>query len=94
MTTKQKNPSAFMKPVNFSEELAAIVGRGPLPRTEITKRVWDYIKKHNLQAKDNRKNIQPDEKLSKVLGKGTIDMFQMTKKINVHIRTEAAAASR
>ena len=83
-----------MKPVNFSEELAAIVGRGPLPRTEITKRVWDYIKKNNLQAKDNRKNIEPDEKLGKVLGKGTIDMFQMTKKINRHIREETPAAAR
>ncbi len=94
MTTKEKNASAFMKPVNFSEELAAIVGRGPLPRTEITKKVWEYIKKHDLQAKDNRKNIEPDEKLGKVLGKGTIDMFQMTKKINLHIRAEAAPAAR
>ena len=65
-----------MKPVHFSEELAAIVGtKNPLPRTEITKRVWDYIKKNKLQSKENRKNIEPDEKLGLVLGKKTVSMF-------------------
>lgn len=95
MSTKTKKPSAFMKPVQISDELAAIVGQGPLPRTEITKRLWDYIKKHNLQAKANRRNIEPDAKLAKVFG-GTqaIDMFKMNAKINRHIREENTVGAR
>ncbi len=89
MTTKQKpkkKPSAFMKPINVSPELAEITGKGPMARTEVTKRVWDYIKKHDLQAKANRRMIEPDAKLAKVFGSNQpIDMFKMTAKISQHI---------
>ncbi len=82
-----KKPSAFMKPVSVSEALAEIVGPGPMPRTEVTKKVWDYIKKHKLQDTANKRNILPDAKLGKVLG-GTqaIDMFKMTSKLSKHIK--------
>ena len=94
MVTKQKKPSAFMKPINVSEELAAIVGQGPMPRTEVTKRLWDYIKKNNLQSKANRRNIEPDAKLAKVFGSSAaIDMFKMNAKINKHIKDDIPAAA-
>ena len=80
-----KKPSAFMKPVQVSEELAAVVGKGPMPRTEVTKKLWDYIKKNKLQDKDNKRNIVPDQKLAKVLGTATIDMFKMTSKLSKHL---------
>ena len=85
--TKQKKPSALMRPVQVSEALAAIVGKGPMPRTEITKRLWDYIKKNNLQDAKARRQINPDQMLGKVLGGTTqIDMFQLTKKVSTHIK--------
>ncbi|MEI8365839.1 MAG: SWIB/MDM2 domain-containing protein [Parachlamydiaceae bacterium] len=85
--TKDKKNSAFMKPVSVSEALAEIVGAGPMPRTEVTKKLWDYIKKHKLQAKDNKRNIEPDQKLAKVLGTTqAIDMFKMTSKISKHLK--------
>ena len=91
---KDKKNSAFMKPVHVTEALAEIVGHGPMPRTEITKRVWDYIKKHKLQDQKNKRNINPDQKLSKVLDTTQpIDMFKMTSKIAKHI-TEAAPAGK
>jgi chromatin remodeling complex protein RSC6 len=85
-TTKKKN-SAFMQPVQISDELAAVIGSGPLPRTEIIKKLWAYIKKNHCQDTKNKRNIIPDEKLAKVFGsKNPIDMFQMTKKVSKHIR--------
>ncbi len=85
-TTKKKN-SAFMQPVSISDDLAAVIGPGPLPRTEIIKKLWAYIKKNNLQDPKNKRNIVPDEKLAKVFGsKSAIDMFQMTKKVSKHIK--------
>lgn len=76
-----------MNPVEITDELAAVVGAGPLPRTEIIKKLWVYIKKHNLQDTKNKRNIIPDEKLAKVFGsKNAIDMFQMTKKVSMHIK--------
>jgi chromatin remodeling complex protein RSC6 len=92
-TPKKKKPSAFMKPVDVTAELAAITGPGPMARTEITKRVWDYIKKNKLQDLKNKRNINPDQKLAKVLGTAPIDMFKMTSKISKHIKEPAAAAS-
>ena len=84
---KDKKNSAFMRPVNVSEALAEIVGPGPMPRTEVTKKVWEYIKKHNLQDQKNKRNINPDAKLAKVLGSNQpIDMFKMTSKIAKHIK--------
>ncbi|SYX08656.1 DNA topoisomerase I/SWI domain fusion protein,SWIB/MDM2 domain [Chlamydia poikilotherma] len=85
MSQKNKN-SAFMNPVNITPDLATIVGKGPMPRTEIVKKVWDYIKKNNLQDPKNKRNILPDDALAKVFGsKNPIDMFQMTKALSNHI---------
>jgi chromatin remodeling complex protein RSC6 len=83
----KKQQSAFMRPVGVSEALAEIVGHGPLPRTEITKKIWEYIKKHKLQDTRNKRQINPDAKLGKVLGGTTsIDMFKMTSKVSKHIK--------
>jgi chromatin remodeling complex protein RSC6 len=85
---KEKKQSALKKPVNISDTLAEIVGPGPMPRTEITKRLWDYIKKHKLQDANAKRFINPDAKLAKVLGSSAkIDMFQMTKKVNAHVKS-------
>lgn len=87
-----KKQSALTRPVGISETLAVITGAGPMPRTEVTKKVWDYIKKHRLQDNVNKRNINPDANLAKVFGSSkTIDMFQMTKKINDHIKQPVAA---
>lgn len=94
MTTPKKN-TAFMKPVQPSEELAAIVGSGLLPRTEVTKKVWEYIKKHKLQDPNNKRNIVPDQKLARVLGStAPIDMFKMTSKIAKHLKEPTLAGAR
>ena len=85
MAPAKKKPSAFMKPMKLSKELEAIVGKGPMPRTKVVKKMWDYIKKHKRQDEKNKRNIIPDEKLAKVIGKKTLDMFQMTKAISKHI---------
>lgn len=89
--TKDKKSSAFMKPVNVSDELAKIVGRGPLPRTEITKKVWDYIKKNKLQDTKNKRMINPDHDLGRVIGSHQIDMFKMTSQISKHIKEPASS---
>ncbi len=82
----QNKNSAFMQPVSVSADLAAIVGAGPMPRTEIIKKMWDYIKKNGLQDPTNKRNINPDDKLAKVFGtEKPIDMFQMTKMVSQHI---------
>lgn len=82
----EKKPSALMKPVQVSATLAEVVGKGPMPRTEVTKKLWDYIKKHKLQDPKAKRFINPDDKLGKVLGATQqIDMFQMTKKISAHL---------
>lgn len=90
MTTKKKKPSAFMKPIAVTEELAAITGKGPMPRTEVTKKVWDYIKKNKLQDANNKRMINPDATLAKVLGSAPIDMFKMTSKLSKHIKEPAS----
>ena len=83
---KRTPNAAFMKAMNVSESLAAIVGSKPIPRTEVTKKVWAYIKKNNLQDPKARRNINADANLQKVFGgKKTVDMFQMTKLINNHL---------
>lgn len=82
----QKSNSAFMKPLKVSEELAAVVGKGPLPRSEVVKKLWVYIKKNDLQDAKNRRNINADENLKKVFGgKATVDMFEMTKLVSKHL---------
>lgn len=80
-----------MKPLYPSDALAEIVGKKPLPRTEITKKLWAYIKKNKLQDAKNKRLINPDAKLSKVLGSKPIDMFKMTAKVSKHLYDEAAA---
>lgn len=92
---KERKNSAFMRPVQISDTLADVIGAGPMPRTEITKKVWEYIKKHKLQDPKNKRNIVPDQKLGKVLGSTQpIDMFKMTSKIAKHIKEPATTASR
>jgi chromatin remodeling complex protein RSC6 len=83
---KRKPNAAFMKAMTPSAALAAIVGASPLPRTEVTKKVWDYIKKNKLQDAVNRRNINADDKLKAVLGKAKVTMFEMTKLISSHLK--------
>ena len=84
--SKRKPNPAFMKPLTPDSALAAIVGDKPLPRTEITKRLWNYIKKNGLQDKVNRRNINADDKLKAVFGgKGSVSMFEMTSLVSKHI---------
>ena len=84
MAIKQKN-SKFMQPMKLSDDLTAVVGKGPMPRTEVTKKLWAYIKSHKLQDAKNKRNINPDEKLARVLGKKSVNMFEMTKLVNKHL---------
>jgi upstream activation factor subunit UAF30 len=84
--TKGGKNSAFMKPMQPSEELAKIVGSEPLPRSEITKKVWEHIKKNHLQNPDNKREILADDKLQPIFGGTKLDMFQMTKAINKHLK--------
>lgn len=83
---KKRTPSAaFMKAMTPSAALAAVVGSKPLPRTEVTKKVWDYIKANKLQDAVNKRNINADAKLKEVFGKPQVTMFEMTKLINGHL---------
>ena len=85
--TKRKPNAAFMKPVTPNEKLAAVVGAAPLPRTELTKKLWAYIKKNNLQDKKNRRMINADDKLKVVFGgKGQVSMFDMTKLVSKNLK--------
>jgi chromatin remodeling complex protein RSC6 len=85
--TARKPNAAFMKPMTPSETLAAVVGSNPLPRTEVTKKVWEYIKKNKLQDEANKRNINADEKLKAVFGgKKQVSMFEMTKLISDHLK--------
>lgn len=79
--------SGFMKPVQPDSALAAIVGSDPMPRTEVVKKLWEYIRQHNLQDKVNRRNINADDKLKKVFdGKAQVSMFEMTKLVSKHLQ--------
>jgi chromatin remodeling complex protein RSC6 len=82
---KRAPNAAFMKAMKPSAALAAIVGAAALPRTEVTKKVWEYIKKHNLQDSANRRNINADDKLKVIFKKPQVSMFEMTKLINEHL---------
>jgi len=82
-----KPNSAFMKPMTISPELAVVVGKGPMPRSEVTKNIWVYIKKHKLQDEKNKRNIVADENLKKVFGgKSVVSMFEMTKLLSAHLK--------
>ena len=84
---KRSPNAAFMKAMMPSAVLAAVVGSAPLPRTEVTKKIWDYIKKHKLQDALNRRNINADDKLKAVFGgKAKVSMFEMTKLVSNHLK--------
>ncbi len=86
-TAKRKPNAAFMKPLASSPALAAVIGDKPMPRTEVTKRLWDYIKKNKLQDAKNRRMINADEKLTPVFGgKKQVSMFDMTKLVGKHLK--------
>jgi upstream activation factor subunit UAF30 len=81
-----KTNSAFMKPMTISPELAAVVGNGPMPRSEVVKKLWVYIKGKSLQDPSNKRNINADENLKKVFGgKAVVNMFEMTKLVSKHL---------
>ncbi len=83
----RKPNAAFMRPVTPSEALAPVVGSKPVPRTEITKKLWAYIKKNGLQDKTNRRQINADATLKPIFGgKSSVDMFSMTKLVNKHLK--------
>jgi upstream activation factor subunit UAF30 len=84
--TKRKPNLAFMKPLTPSAHLAAVIGAAPIPRTEVVKKLWAYIRKHNLQDSANRRNINADDKLKPIFGKGTVSMFEMTKLVSKHLK--------
>ncbi len=84
--TKRKPNAAFMKPLTPSPALAAVVGSSPLPRTQVVKKLWVYIKKNNLQDSKNRRNINADANLKKVFGKNQVSMFEMTKLVSKHLK--------
>ena len=84
---KRKPNAAFMKPMNISSMLAAVIGSNPMPRTEVTSKLWGYIKKNNLQDKANRRMINADDKLREVFGgKKQVSMFEMTKLVSKHLK--------
>ena len=84
---KRKPNAAFMKAMTPSSSLAAVVGSMPLPRTEVTKKIWDYIKKNKLQDSINKRLINADEKLRQVFGgKKQVSMFEMTKLVSNHLK--------
>ena len=83
---KRKPNAAFMKPMKVSAELGAVIGNNPMPRTEVTKKIWAYIKKHDLQDAKNRRNINADDKLKPIFGsKKQVSMFEMTKLVSKHL---------
>jgi len=84
---KRKPNAAFMKPMTPSATLAAVIGSSAMPRTEVTKKIWGYIKRNGLQDKKNRRNINADDKLKAVFGgKSSVSMFEMTKLVSKHLK--------
>jgi chromatin remodeling complex protein RSC6 len=84
---KRKPNAAFMKAMTPSAVLAAVIGAAPAPRTEVTKKIWEYIKKNKLQDAANKRNINADDKLKAVFGgKKTVSMFEMTKLVSNHLK--------
>jgi len=84
---KRKPSAAFMKPMMPSATLAAVIGSSSMPRTEVTKKIWAYIKRNGLQDKKNRRMINADDKLKPVFGgKSQVSMFEMTKLVNKHLK--------
>ncbi len=84
---KRKPNAAFMKAMTPSSALAAVIGSSAMPRTEVTKKIWGYIKRNGLQDKKNRRMINSDDKLKPVFGgKAQVSMFEMTKLVNKHLK--------
>ena len=84
--SKRKPSAAFMKPMKISATLAAVIGAGPYPRTEVTKKLWAYIKRKGLQDTKNRRDINADANLKAVFGgRGKVNMFEMTKLVSKHL---------
>jgi chromatin remodeling complex protein RSC6 len=83
---KRKPNAAFMKPVTPSPQLAEVVGSKAMPRTEVTKKLWAYIKKNGLQDKKNKRMINADATLKPIFGKGQVNMFAMTKLVSKHLK--------
>lgn len=84
-STRQPS-AAFMKPLTPSAQLAAVVGATPMPRTEVVKKLWDYIKKNKLQDATNKRMINADDKLKPIFGKPQVSMFEMTKLVSAHLK--------
>jgi len=84
--SKRKPNAAFMKALTPSANLAAVIGASPMPRTEVVKKLWAYIKKNNLQDSKNRRNINADDKLKPIFGKNQVSMFEMTKLVSKHLK--------
>ena len=83
---RKANP-ALLKPLNLSADLEAVVGKGPLPRSQVVKKLWEYIKKGDHQNPKNKRNIIADDKLKKIFGgKGEVNMFEMTKLVSAHMK--------
>lgn len=85
-TAKSASGGGFMKELGISDALAAVIGAKPLPRTEVTKKLWAYIKKHGLQDSKNKREINADDKLKQVFGKNKVNMFEMTKLVSKHLK--------
>jgi len=85
-TSKRKPNAAFMKPLTPSPQLAEVIGAKAIPRTQVVKKLWQYIRTHKLQDTTNRRNINADAKLRPIFGKGTVSMFEMTKLVSKHLR--------
>ena len=88
--TQEKKPigskvNALQKPLQPSEELAAVIGSGPLPRGEVVSKIWEYIRLHNLQNPENRREIVADDPLRRVFGKDKVTMFEMSKHLAAHL---------
>jgi len=84
--TKRKPNAAFMRALTPSAALAAVIGANPIPRTEVVKKLWAYIRKNGLQDAQNRRNINADDKLKPIFGKGQVSMFEMTKLVSKHLK--------
>ena len=84
--TARKPNAAFIKPLTPSAELAAVIGSDAVPRPEVTKKIWEYIKKHNLQDASNKRNINADAKLRPIFGKDQVTMFELTKLVYAHLK--------
>ncbi len=82
---KRKPNAAFMKPMTISPQLGTVIGNSPMPRTEVTKKLWQYIKRKGLQDQKNRRMINADENLRPIFKKDQVSMFEMTKLVNKHL---------